>query len=178
MTDPEALRYPIGRPDLASTRDAAGRAAAVARIAAAPAALRAAVHGLDDTQLDTRYREGGWTVRQVVHHVVDSHCNAYVRFKLGLTEDRPRIRAYDEVAWAEQPEARSAPVELSLVLLEALHERWVRALPDPADEAAWARVVIYSDGAQRTLAELAAVYAWHGDHHTAHVTELRARRGW
>jgi hypothetical protein len=104
--------------------------------------------------------------------------NAYIRFKWGLTEEQPRIRTYKEQAWAEQPEARTAPVEVSLVLLAALHDRWVRALPAPDDEDSWGRVVLYPDGTPRSLSELAAMYAWHGDHHTAHVTRLRERMAW
>jgi uncharacterized damage-inducible protein DinB len=178
VTDLDSLRYPIGRPDLSAASDPDGRATTIDRIAAVPDALRTALRGLDEAQLDTPYREGGWTLRQVVHHVADSHMNAYIRFKWGLTESEPRIRTYDEKGWAEQPEARTAPVEVSLELLAALHGRWVRALPDPEDEEIWARTVVYPDGTPRSLSELAALYAWHGEHHTAHVTSLRDRMGW
>jgi uncharacterized damage-inducible protein DinB len=178
VTDVDFLRYPIGRPDLSGVPTPDVRTSTIARIAAAPDALRTAVRDLDRAQLDTPYRAGGWTLRQVVHHVADSHMNAYIRFKWGLTEDEPRIRTYDEKAWAERPEARTAPVEASLALLAALHDRWVRALPDPTDEGEWVRVVIYPDGERRSLDQLAALYAWHGEHHAAHVTTLRARMGW
>lgn len=178
MTELDPHRYPIGGPDFDVARDAAGRRRTIGRIAAAPDALRRAVTGLSDDQLDTPYREDGWTVRQVVHHVVDSHLNSYIRFKWGLTEETPEIKTYDEVAWAEQPEARSAPVELSLNLLDALHRRWVAALPAPDDEAAWSRRIVYPDGTPRSLAALVALYAWHGEHHVAHVTRLRERMGW
>jgi len=174
----DPLRYPIGPPDFGVARDATGRVATVERIRALPAAMRAAVSGLEDSQLDTPYRDGGWTVRQVVHHVADSHMNSYVRFKWGLTEDAPEIKTYDEQAWAEEAEARTAPVEISLDLLEALHRRWVAALPRPDDESAWARRVVYPDGTPRSLNALVALYAWHGEHHIAHITRLRARKGW
>ena len=178
MTDLDPLRYPIGHADLTTTSHPAGRASAIRRISEAPSALRAAVADLNDAQLDTPYRPGGWTVRQVVHHVADSHMNAYVRFKLGLTEADPRIRTYEETEWARQPEARTAPTRLSLVLLDALHDRWVQGLPDPADEEAWARGVVYPDGTRLSLSELLASYAWHGDHHTAHIVSLRERMNW
>ena len=125
MTD---LRYPIGPFSYDGLMTDARRAECVARIAAAPARLRAAVTGLDDAQLDTPYRPGGWTVRQVVHHVPDSHLNAYTRIRLALTEDTPTIKPYEEARWAELPDARSLPVEVSLTLLEALHGRWVSLL--------------------------------------------------
>jgi hypothetical protein len=150
----------------------------VARIAAAPAALRAAVAGLSDAQLDTPYRPGGWTVRQVVHHVPDSHLNAYVRIRLALTEDTPTIKPYEEARWAELPDARTLPIEVSLALLEGLHARWVGLLGGlgPADGA---RQFHHPEhGRLITVDELIAMYAWHGEHHVAHVTSLRARNGW
>ena len=170
-------RYPIGRFQAPVLVDVALRTSLVEQIAAAPAALRAAVAGLGAAQLDTPYRDGGWTVRQVVHHVPDSHLNAYVRFKLALTEDEPTIRTYEEDRWAEQPEARVADVDLSLSLLEALHARWVmaiRVLPAPA----FARTLRHPDHGVMTVDRLLALYAWHGRHHVAHITSLRERRGW
>jgi uncharacterized damage-inducible protein DinB len=156
----------------------ARRAACVARIAAAPAALRAAVAGLSDAQLDTPYRAGGWTLRQVVHHVPDSHMNAYTRFRLTLTEAQPTIKTYDEARWAELPDARTLPVEVSLALLEALHIRWT-ALLQTLTAADGARQLFHPEhGRLMTLDELLALYAWHGEHHAAHVTSLRARSGW
>ena len=142
-----------------------------------PARLRAAVRGLNDHQLDTPYREGGWTVRQVVHHVPDSHMNSYVRFKLALTEDEPTICPYMENLWAELPEARSAPIELSLSLLESLHKRWILVLRGikPAD---WKRNLRHPELGLVSLEKNLAIYAWHGKHHVAHITSLRERMGW
>src|SRR5262245_43936604 len=171
------LRYPVGRFGRPARLTPEERRQAIDSIAAAPAALRQAVAGLSEEQLDTPYRPGGWTVRQVVHHVPESHMNAYVRFKLGLTEDTPTIRPYKEDRWSEQPEVRSAPPELSLRLLEALHERWVlalRALP----EEAFARAIEHPEMGRLSLDTLLAMYGWHGRHHVAHVTELRRRMGW
>jgi len=172
------LRYPLGKFSYDGTMTDARRAECVARIAAAPAGLRAAVVGLDDGQLDTPYRPGGWTVRQVVHHVPDSHLNAYTRTRLALTEDSPTIKPYEEARWAELPDARSLPVEISLRLLEALHARWVPLLErlGPADGARQFRHP--EQGRLITIDEVVAMYAWHGEHHAAHVTRLRERMGW
>ncbi len=185
MTSPTAtppasgpdLRYPIGKMERRSSLSAAERRAAVDAIAAAPHQLRAAVSGLTDAQLDTPYRPGGWTVRQVVHHVADSHLNAYTRFRLALTEDNPTIRPYDENAWSELPDVRVLPVTLSLDLLDRLHERLVfvlRATPD----SAFARPLTHPDNGPMTVDALLATYSWHGRHHTAHVTALRERMKW
>ncbi|HEU4699807.1 MAG TPA: putative metal-dependent hydrolase [Gemmatimonadales bacterium] len=174
-TDP---RYPIGRFTYEHPLADAERAAAIEAITQAPWLLREAVAGLDDAQLDTPYREGGWTVRQVVHHVPDSHLNAYTRFKLALTEERPTVRPYDEAAWAELPDGRTGSIDVSLALLEALHERWVRTLQAmaPGD---FARTIYHPEHAKEmSLDQLLAMYAWHGRHHVAHVTELRRRKGW
>jgi hypothetical protein len=172
------LRYPIGpfvRPE--QPLSAAQRSDAIEAIAETPARLRAAVSGLTPEQLDTPYRPGGWTVRQVIHHVPDSHLNAYIRFKWALTEERPTIKPYHEDRWAELPEARTAPPELSLALLEALHARWVltlRSIP-PAD---WERTLHHPESGVLRLDQVLALYAWHGSHHVAHVTSLRERQGW
>jgi uncharacterized damage-inducible protein DinB len=139
--------------------------------------LRQAVAGLDEAQLDTAYRPGGWSVRQVVHHVPDSHLNAYVRIKLALTEEEPTIRPYLEARWAELPEARSAPVEVSLTLLDGLHQRWALALKELAPDA-WQRTLVHPESGRQTIAQLTALYAWHGRHHVAHITALRQRHGW
>ncbi len=171
------LRYPTGRLVLPESLTAEERRAAIATIAATPGRLRAAVLGLTDAQLDTPYRPEGWTVRQVVHHVPDSHLNAYVRFKLALTEDEPTIRPYLEDRWARLPEASSGPVEVSLALLERLHERWVPALTAIPEEG-WARTYRHPESGTHRLDALLAVYAWHGPHHVAHVTALRERQGW
>ena len=174
----EDLRYPIGRLELKPELTEAERAAAIDRIEACPAALRQALAGLNPEQLDTPYRPGGWTVRQVAHHVPDSHLNAYVRIRLALTEDTPTIKPYEEARWAELPDARTLPVEVSLALLEGLHVRWVGLLGG-LGAADGARQVHHPEHGRRiTVDELIAMYAWHGEHHVAHVTSLRARNGW
>ena len=171
------LSYPIGRfqrPQVPLTNDQ--RRAAIDAIAETPRRFRAAVAGLDDAQLDTPYRPGGWTVRQVIHHVPDSHMNAYVRFKLALTEDTPTIKPYDEAAWATLEDARSTPIETSLALLDAVHDRWVRVLRamQPQD---FSRKLMHPEHGHLDLDQLLAMYEWHGKHHTAHVTGLRERAG-
>jgi hypothetical protein len=170
------LRYPIGRFDLARPVIPAERPGLIAAVASAPGAMRAAVTDLEDVQLDTPYREGGWTVRQLVHHVPDSHMNAYVRFKWALSEDDPLIRTYDEKGWAELVDSRG-PIAVSLVLLESLHERWVRLLRG-IDDDDWNRTLRHPDSGPLDLTKLLAMYAWHGTHHVAHVTALRERKGW
>jgi hypothetical protein len=175
MTDD--LRFPIGRFERPAAVAAPERAALIARIAAAPAALRAAAAGLTEAQFDTPYREGGWTVRQVVHHVPDSHMNAYVRLKLGLTEDAPVIKPYDEDRWARLSDTARTPVTTSLALLDALHERWVIVWRGMAD-ADFSRTVQHPESGVLRLDVLLALYAWHGDHHVAHITRLRERHGW
>jgi hypothetical protein len=174
MTD---LSYPIGRFNYAGESTAEQRLAFIDRIENTPALLRAAVAGLTAEQLDTPYRPGGWTVRQVIHHVPDSHINSYCRFHLALTEDTPSVKGYDEAAWAELPDARTAPIEVSLALLESLHRRWVLLLRSmtPTD---FARTFLHSELGPVTLDRNLALYAWHGDHHLAHITALRARMGW
>lgn len=172
------LRYPIGQFQLDDDNlSDADRNAMIARIAETPARMREAVAGLTDEQLDTPYRPDGWTVRQVVHHVPDSHMNAFVRFKLALTEQEPTIRPYDEVAWAQLGDVGATPVEVSLRLLEALHERWVTLLRSIGEEE-WQRTFRHPEIGTMTLSRLLALYAWHGSHHVAHVTALRAREGW
>lgn len=179
MPPSDDLRYPIGRfhrPD--GPLGAQERAAAIDAIARAPRALRGAVSGLTREQLDTPYRPGGWTVRQLAHHVPDSHLNAYTRFKLALTEETPTIKPYDEARWAELPDTRDTPVETSLALLDALHERWVALLRAMRAED-FARTLVHPEArATMTLDQMLALYAWHGAHHTAHVTRLREREGW
>lgn len=175
MTD---LRYPIGKFQAPAGPLTQGqRAAMIDQIAAAPEALRKAVAGLTAAQLDTPYRDGGWTVRQVVHHVPDSHLNAYIRFKLGLTEDAPAIKTYEEKLWAETPEVATTPIDVSLTLLEALHRRWVGLMQamQPAD---FERSFRHPEWGARTIDWLLAQYAWHGRHHVAHITTLRDRMGW
>jgi uncharacterized damage-inducible protein DinB len=170
-------RYPIG--DFAMEKDVtpAKRQQAITQIAEAPGQLRAAVSNLDNTQLDTPYREGGWTVRQLVHHVADSHLNAYIRFRLAMTEIAPTIKPYDEKMWAELADAKSMAVSVSLDLLEALHARWDTLLA-ATKEADFARTLTHPEHGPRTANWLVFLYAWHGRHHTAHITELRKARGW
>jgi hypothetical protein len=170
-------RFPIGPFQKPASVTPADRERWVADVAALPAAMRAAVAGLAPAQLDTPYREGGWMVRQVVHHVPDSHMNAYIRFKWALTEDTPAIKAYKEDRWAETPEMASTPIELSLALLEALHARWA-ALMRSMSAADWARSFTHPEYGARRLEEILPMYAWHGRHHVAHITELRQRMGW
>ena len=171
------LSYPIGRFARPTAFTDASRHAAVAAIAAAPAQLRAAVRGLTDGQLDTPYRPDGWTVRQVVHHIADSHLNANVRTRLALTEANPTIKPYEEQLWAELPDAKTMPVEVSLTLLDALHERWV-ALLRTFGPAEFSRTLVHPQNGPMTIDSMIELYAWHGKHHTAHVAALRSRSGW
>lgn len=174
MTDD--LRYPIGKFSWPAQPLTDGeRRSAISDIAATPAKIRAAVKGLSEKQLDTPYRPGGWTVRQVVHHLPDSHLNAYTRFKLAMTEDNPVIKPYDESAWAELPDGRGPHVAESLALLEALHARWVFLLErmQPSD---FQRPLKHPEHDRKlTLDMMLAMYAWHGKHHVAHVNNLRQR---
>jgi hypothetical protein len=176
---PPDLRYPIGQavlPDAAL--DYGSRTAYIAHLATLPDQVRAAVAGLSPTQLDTPYRPQGWTVRQLIHHLPDSHLNSYTRFRLALTEDNPTIRPYDEAAWAELPDVAATPPAVSLALLEALHIRWVRLLRN-LTEAQWQRTFYHPQtGRTFTLDQALALYSWHGRHHLAHLTELRRREAW
>jgi DinB superfamily len=174
----EELRYPIGQFGYRGLQTAEQRRGCIERIDAAPRLVRRAVEGLSDPQLDTPYRDGGWTVRQVVHHLPDSHLNAYARFRLAITEPTPTIRPYLEHRWAELPDARTAPAELSLSLLEALHRRWVLLLRSFGSAEWELRYMHPEHGREWTLDEALAMYAWHGEHHTAHITGLRTRMGW
>jgi hypothetical protein len=171
------LSYPIGKYDFATDVPPERRAAALRDIAALPALVRAAVAGLDEGQLDTPYRPGGWTGRQVVHHLADSHMNSFIRFKLAVTEDEPVIKPYKQPDWAATPDARTAPVELSLGLLEALHARWTVLLAS-LDDAGFARAFRHPEIGTVRLDMAAAMYGWHGRHHVAHITALRQRMGW
>ena len=171
------LRYPIGIYEAKSTLTPAERAEAIAQIAETPRRMRDAVGGLSGGQLDTPYRPGGWTVRQMAHHVPDSHMNAYTRLKLALTESEPIIKPYEEQLWAKLPDSLQTPVEVSLSLLEFLHLRWdmlLRALP-PED---FARRLRHPVVGAMTVDNLVHHYAWHGRHHVAHITSLRQREGW
>lgn len=175
------LRYPVGKfeykPASGGSLSADERAQLIGEIAAAPANLRLAVRGLNPQQLDTPYRPEGWTVRQVIHHLPDSHMNAYIRFKLGLTEARPTIKAYDEAGWAALPDSQTTPVDVSLSTLDLLHQRWVILLRS-LTPAQFALMLNHPERGQMSLDQLLALYAWHGRHHVAHITSLRDRLGW
>jgi len=172
------LRYPVGKFVRPKSLTPAERTSAIEAIAKTPAAMRAAVSGLTDAQLDTPYRPDGWSVRQVVHHVPDSHMNAYTRFKLALTEDVPTIKPYDEARWAELEDGKSKLVEHSLTLLDALHARWVFLL-DRMKPSDFERKLNHPEWeAPLSLDAMLALYAWHGKHHVAHITSLRERSGW
>lgn len=171
MTDP---RYPIGRFDPRAVPTAEQLRAAVRDVAELPARLRDAIDGLTEEQLDSPYRDGGWTVRQLVHHVADSHLNAFVRLRLALTEETPTIRPYDQDAWVELTDARTLPPAVSIQLLEALHRRWSAVL-ESLSEADFQRPLRHPEIGELTLAQLTALYGWHGRHHVAHVTAARER---
>ncbi len=174
----EDLRYPIGKhkkPDHISQADIKGFIRIVEQL---PLKMREAVNGLHTDQLNTPYREDGWTLRQVVHHVADSHANAYIRFKLALTEENPIIKPYNENLWAELPEAKFGALEISQKLLEALHARWVIVLNSMSD-AQWARTYVHPEKQITSrLDEVLALYAWHSEHHLAHITNLRKSMKW
>jgi uncharacterized damage-inducible protein DinB len=174
----EVLRYPIGRfkATLDPSKDQIEQW--IKAIEAAPAQIRTAAASLNDEQLDTPYREGGWTLRQVIHHVADSHLNSYIRFKWTLTEDKPIIKAYNEGDWAELPEAKTGPIALSLDLLDNLHRRWVVMLKNITDEQ-WERTFIHPESNKEiSLGTLVGLYAWHGQHHLGHIEALKKTKGW
>jgi DinB superfamily len=171
------LRYPIGEFKPVSSLTPDQRRAAIEAIALVPAGLRAAVAKLTQAQLDTPYRPGGWTVRQLVHHIADSHMNAVMRFKLALTEAEPMVKSYEENLWAELADTKSPPIELSLGILEALHTRWVILLRSLKPEQ-FSRKFRHAQWGAETIDFLLAQYSWHGQHHVAHITSLRERRGW
>jgi hypothetical protein len=171
------IRYPIGKFSWAGTQTVEERNRRIDEIAATPGRMRKAAAGLNTAQLDTPYRDGGWTVRQVVHHLPDSHMNSYIRFKFALTEHEPTIKAYDEAQWAELIDARTAPIEPSLNLLEGLHHRWTLLLKSLSEEDVKRRFHHPELGVV-TIDQYIALYAWHGAHHVAHITSLRERNGW
>ena len=176
-TPTEDLRHPIGRFSFQPPSTAEQRRTWIAEVAEAPAQLRAAIAGLNEEQLNTPYRDGGWTVRQVIHHVPESHMNAYIRFKLALTENEPTVKPYDEAAWAETAEVRDTPIEVSLALLENLHKRWVVLLRSMRD-ADFEKQFRHPELGVVPLEKNLALYAWHGKHHVAHITGLRERKQW
>jgi hypothetical protein len=171
------LSYPIGKFEYAGSSTPEQRAQYIGEIEQTPARLRDAIRGLNEQQLNTPYRPAGWTVRQVVHHVPESHMNAYTRFKLGLTEDNPTIKPYNEKRWSETPDVAITPLEVSLALLENLHKRWVNLLR-ALTAADLERTIMHPELGQVKLDRYLAMYAWHGKHHVAHITSLRQRSGW
>ena len=174
MSDP---RFPIGKFNYEGPPSEEQRRQFISEIEQTPAAFRAAVQGLSAQQIETPYRDGGWTVRQVVHHVPESHMNAYIRFKLALTEDEPTIKPYEQQLWAELADVQTVPVEASLTLLDALHIRFVELLRTMKPED-WKRTFRHPELGVGPLEKNLALYAWHGKHHVAHITELRERMGW
>jgi len=170
------LQYPIGDFVMPEELTAEDRLRDIDRVNVAPDNLRTAVAGLNEDQIDTPYRSGGWTIRQVVHHLPDSHVDSYMRLKLALTEDAPLIRTFEEAQWAELPDSKS-PIDLSLNLLESLHRRWVY-LWNALDEHQWSRELEHPESGAMRVDQLLSLYAWHSDHHIAHITTLRKREGW
>lgn len=183
MADSIDLRYPIGKAEDQALKnngeyDEQVKKSYLADIQMCPALLEAAISNLDEHQLNVPYREGGWTIRQVIHHVADSHMNAFIRFKLALTEENPVIKPYDEGAWAELSDTKNLPVNISLTLLHALHTRWLEVLKNVTVEG-WQCTVFHPEHKRKlTLWKMLSSYAWHGKHHTAHITSLRERMGW
>ncbi len=173
----EDLRYPIGKFQYTGVAMEGQRKQFIANIAETPSRLRAAVAGLNEEQLKTPYRPEGWTIRQVAHHLPDSHLNAYTRFRLALTEEEPTIRPYHEDRWAELDDSRNAPVDYSLDLLESLHKRWIYFL-ESLSEADFSRAFQHPELGLVTLDKNLALYSWHGQHHVAQITSLRVRSGW
>ena len=172
------LRYPVGKFNWDVPVSEAEYPKLIAQIAETPDALRLAVARLSPNQLETPYRPGGWRVKQLVHHIPDSHLNAYTRFKLALTEVEPTIKPYDEAAWAELPDSKEVPIDVSLDLLASLHARWV-ALLRSMDAADFGRTLRHPEHNRvLTLGQMLGLYAWHGRHHVAHITALRKREGW
>jgi len=173
----EDLRYPIGHYERRADISAAQREAWIEEIASLPERLREAVRGLTEERLDAPYRPGGWTVRQLVHHVADSHMNSYIRLKLALTEDNPTIKPYREDLWAELNDSVGLDVDVSLRLLTALHARWATALRG-LETSQWSRMYLHPESGPTDLANYLGSYAWHGNHHAAHIERLRLRLGW
>jgi hypothetical protein len=171
------LSYPIGKFHFSGSLSEDLKRQAIDDIEETPTKLRSAVTGLSEDQLNTPYRPGGWTVRQVVHHVPDSHMNAYMRFKLALTEDEPTIKPYEQQLWADLADTKETPVEVSLTIVDALHDRWVRLLRS-LHARDWQRTFRHPELGLVSLEKNVALYAWHGKHHVAHVTSLRQRNGW
>ncbi|MDA1027467.1 MAG: putative metal-dependent hydrolase [Bacteroidetes bacterium] len=177
MSDLENLKYPVGRFKPHFSVSEAERLACIEAIAACPEKLVQAVNGLSTAQFDTPYREGGWTVRQLVHHLFDSHANAFIRVRLALTEENPRVTAYDQNAWAHLPDSVTAPPEISVALLAGLHQRWVITLEAMSMDQ-YGRTLDHPENGPMTLDLILQMYAWHGLHHVRHISALRERMGW
>ncbi|MGI8466892.1 MAG: YfiT family bacillithiol transferase [Pyrinomonadaceae bacterium] len=173
----EDLRFPIGKFEKPQTITAETRDKFIKTIEALPPNLKDAIEGLSDEQLDAPYRPEGWSVRQLVHHIADSHLNSFCRFKLGLSEDMPTIKPYDEAVWAEMADSKNAPVELSMSIIDGLHARWTRLLKSMTNDD-FAKQINHPEHGAMTLGELLALYDWHSRHHTAHITKLRERNDW
>lgn len=177
------LRYPIGKvaDQIYNAKDGyneKAKAAFLLDIQQCPSLLEQATSNLDEQQLNISYRDGGWTSKQVIHHVADSHMNAYMRFKLALTEDNPTIKTYDEAAWAELSDTKNLPVNISFTLLHALHIRWFELMKNMS-EADWQKTIYHPEHKRNiTLWDMLGIYAWHGKHHAAHITALRERMAW
>jgi hypothetical protein len=176
MPELDDLRYPIGRFTPPASFDIAFRAAHITDLRLLPGSLQAAVSGLNHAQLDTPYREDGWSVRQLVHHVADSHANAYIRTKLALTEEWPTVKPYDQDAWAQLADSK-LPIDGSIAMISAIHERWVAVLESLSDSE-FQRGYNHPENGRQNLAMVLAIYAWHSRHHTAHITGLRSRQNW
>lgn len=176
------LRYPIGKQDdqpfSKKEFDESIKAGYLQDIEICPSLLENAILNLDEGQLDTPYRNGGWTIKQVIHHVADSHMNAYIRFKLALTEDNPTIKPYEEAAWAELSDTKNLPVNISLTLLHALHKRWHELLKNMSSSDFKKTIYHPEQKRQISLWQLLSIYAWHGKHHAAHITKLKERMEW
>ncbi len=170
-------RFPIGKFQPPAEYNTAARNGFIQQLDEMPSQLRAAVKGLSNEQLNEPYREGGWSLRQVVHHLADSHLNAYTRFKLAITEDEPVIKTYNEKAWAGLEDSLKADVEVSLVLIKSLHQRWVMFLKS-LDDQQFLRSYIHPESGKGSVDRILALYAWHGKHHIAHITSLREQQGW
>lgn len=171
------LRYPIGKFSYDAAAGASSRNSSIQAIEELPVRLKQAIAGFNEEQLQTPYRDGGWTIHQLIHHIADSHMNSFVRFKLALTEDKPTIKTYDEAVWAETTDVTNVPVEISLKLIDALHERWFILLASLSDEA-FSRQLNHPEHGLIDLEYLTALYAWHSRHHTAHITNLREKMNW
>ncbi|HEY0051585.1 MAG TPA: putative metal-dependent hydrolase [Pyrinomonadaceae bacterium] len=173
----EDLRFPIGKFSFDAANAASGRVESIQIIEELPVRLRQAIAGFNDEQLQTPYRDGGWTIHQLIHHIADSHMNSFIRFKLALTEDKPTIKTYEEADWAETTDVSGVTADISLKLLDALHERWFILLASLSDEA-FTRELNHPEHGLINLEYLTALYAWHSRHHTAHITNLREKMNW